>query len=292
MGTTAQSETGALRRVLLKHPREAFRGSDFIAEQWASLNYHAAPDYGRAVDEFDHFVAHLEEAGAEVVWAGEAANTTLDSMYVRDAAVVTEAGVVLCAMGKQARAAEPLALEPVLKAAGVEVLGAIEGEGRLEGGDVAWLPGNRLAIGRGYRTNDEGIRQLLALAGDSVRESVVVPLPHWRGEADVFHLMSIISPVDDNAVLVFSPLLPVAFRQWLLERAMRLIEVPEEEFSGMACNVLALAPGKCLALDGNPRTRRRLEDAGIETLVYEGLEISRKGEGGPTCLTRPLRRQR
>ncbi len=291
MATTAQSETGALRRVLLKHPRAALQGPVAVANQWVDLNYHAPPDFARAVDEFDRFAALITEAGADVVWAGEAGGTTMDSMYVRDAAVVTDAGVVLCAMGKPARAAEPRALESVLVAAGIHVLGAIRGEGRLEGGDVTWLPGNRLAVGRGYRTNDEGIRQLGELAAGVIEELVVVPLPHWRGAADVFHLMSILSPVDDDAVLAFSPLLPVPFRQWLLERGLRLIEVPEEEFDTMACNVLALSPGKCVLLEGNPRTRRRLEDAGIETVVYDGAEISRKGEGGPTCLTRPLVRQ-
>ena len=288
---TAQSETGALRRVLLRHPLAAFGGVQQIEAQWAELNYHAAPDMERAISEFERFAAALTAAGAEIVYAPRHAEATLDSIYVRDAAVVTDAGAVLCAMGKPARAAEPGGLAAVLSDAGIEVLGAISGEGRLEGGDVAWLPGNRLAVGRGYRTNEEGIRQLGELAGHVVEELVVVPLPHWRGPADVFHLMSILSPVDDDAVLVFSPLLPVFFRQWLLDRGLRLIEVAEEEFGTMACNVLALAPGKCLMLDGNPRTRKRLEEAGVEALVYDGTEISRKGEGGPTCLTRPLARQ-
>ena len=242
------------------------------------------------MEEFDLLAGVLTDAGAEIVWAPRAENTTLDSIYVRDAVVTTDAGAVLCNMGKPARAHEPGALAPVLAAAGVEVLGAITGEGRLEGGDVAWLPGNRLAVGRGYRTNDEGIRQLRELTAEIVGELVVVPLPHWRGPADVFHLMSILSPVDRDAVLVYSPLLPVPFRQWLLDRGLRLVEVADEEFETMACNVLALAPGKCLMLDGNPKTRKNLEDAGIETLVYRGSEISRKGEGGPTCLTRPLAR--
>jgi arginine deiminase len=58
----------------------------------------------------------------------------------------------------------------------------------------------------------------------------------------------------------------------------------------MGANVLALAPGKCVMLDGNPRTRARLEQAGADVHVYRGLEISVKGGGGPTCLTRPVRR--
>lgn len=292
LSTTSQSETGALQRVLVKHPRDAFADAAAIAAGWRALNYHDEPDLGRAVDEFERFREILENAGSEVLLAGAAPDTTLDSIYVRDAAVMTDGGAVLCAMGKPARAGEPEAQRADLQAAGIGILGAIGGDGRLEGGDVCWLPGDRLAVGHGYRTNDDGIRQLRELTAAHVEETVVVPLPHWQGPDDVFHLMSILSPLSDEAVLVHSPLLPVPFRRWLLDRGLRLIDVADEEFAAMACNVLALAPGKCLMLDGNPATRERLEAAGVEVIVYAGEEISRKGEGGPTCLTRPLARRR
>jgi N-dimethylarginine dimethylaminohydrolase len=168
------------------------------------------------------------------------------------------------------------------------VLGAITGEGRLEGGDVVWFDDRTVAVGRGYRTNDEGIRQLRTLVGEAVDEVVVVPLPHWKGAEDVFHLMSILSPIDDDLALVYAPLLPVPFREWLLARGIKFVEVPESEFDSMGCNVLALAPRKCLALAGNPLTRERLEAEGVEVREFVGREISRKGGGGPTCLTRPI----
>ena len=152
------------------------------------------------------------------------------------------------------------------------------------------VPDRTIAVGRGYRTNDEGIRQLQALVGPHVRV-VVVPLPHWRGAGDVFHLMSIISPVDRDLAVVYSPLMSVPFRELLLDRGIGLIEVPDEEFETMGANVLALAPRRCLMVDGNPRTRALLEQAGAEVLTYEGHEISVKGGGGPTCLTRPIDRE-
>jgi N-dimethylarginine dimethylaminohydrolase len=102
--------------------------------------------------------------------------------------------------------------------------------------------------------------------------------------------MSIVSPVDRDLAVVYSPLMPVPFRERLLESGYSLVEVPEAEFESMGTNVLALAPRRVLMLDGNPVTRRRLEAAGAEVLVYAGTEISVKGGGGPTCLTRPLRR--
>ncbi len=145
-------------------------------------------------------------------------------------------------------------------------------------------------MGRGYRTNDEGIRQLRILLSDTTRGLIVVPLPHWRGPGGVFHLMSVLSPVDRKLLLVFSPLLPVPFREHLLSEGFRLIEVPEAEFETMGTNVLAVAPGVCVMLEGNPVTRFRLEEAGVEVHLYRGEEISVPGSGGPTCLTRPLRR--
>jgi len=99
----------------------------------------------------------------------------------------------------------------------------------------------------------------------------------------------VLSPVDEAKLLVYSRLLPVPFRKRLLDKGFMLFEVPEAEFATMGGNVLALAPGKCLALAGNPRTAALLEKAGVEVLTYEGGEISVKGAGGPTCLTRPFR---
>ena len=295
MLATTHSETAALRSVLLKHPRDAFGGDGKIAAEWRRLRYAGPPDLGRAIDEHDRFAEILRAAGAEIVYAGADAATTLDSIYVRDAALITDGGAILCAMSKVDRHAEPAAVRGSLETAGVAVLGAIGGDGRLEGGDAMWLPGNVLAVGRGYRSNAEGIRQLRELLAGAVEkikiEIVEVPLPHGRGPQDVFHLMSMISPVADDAALVYSPLLPVPFREWLLARGLRLIEVSDEEYETMAANVLALAPGRVAMLDGNPTTRRRLEKAAVEVTVFSGVEICRKGAGGPTCVARPLLRE-
>ena len=188
------------------------------------------------------------------------------------------------------RQTEPGAQEAFFQSLGIPVHGAVTGEGRVEGGDVIWIDQRTLAVGRGYRTNDEGIRQLGELLGECIDELIVVPLPHWRGPGDVFHLMSMISPIDHDLALVYSSLLPVPFREALLSRGIELVEVPDAEYGSMACNVLAVAPRKCIMLAGNPVTKARLEDAGAEVSVFEGEEICFKGAGGPTCLTRPILR--
>lgn len=288
---TAQSETGTLTRVLLKHASDAFGSQEIAHAEWEALHFTSEPDVARAADEYERFVAMLRSSGAETVWLEGRANTTMDAIYVRDASIVTDRGVILCRMGKRQRQSEPAAQVPAFEALGLPILGEIQSPGTLEGGDVAWLDDRTLAVGRGYRTNDEGIAQLRALLGDEI-ELIVVPLPHWRGPTDVFHLMSILSPVDRDLAVVYSPLMPVPFREALLERGISLVEVPDEEFDTMGCNVLAIGPRRCVMVQGNPLTRARLERAGCEVLEYEGTEISLKGGGGPTCLTRPLARAR
>jgi N-dimethylarginine dimethylaminohydrolase len=275
--------------VAVKHARDAFVDTATIGAQWKPLHFTAPPDLARAIDEHDRFIGLLQAAGAVVDLLPRDDRTTLDSIYARDASIVSPRGMILCSMGKPARADEPAAQArafPALEAP-VEVAGRIEPPGRLEGGDVVWVDDRTIVVGRGYRTNAEGIRQLRTLLGPAV-DVIEVPLPHWRGERDVMHLMSLISPVDRDLAVVYSPLLPVPFREWLLERGMRLVEVPEDEFDTMGTNVLAVAPGRCVMLSGNPRTRAGLERAGAEVTIYEGAEISVKGAGGPTCLTRPL----
>lgn len=289
MSRTTQTEYAPLRRVVLKAPREAFVSDERIQLLWRQLGYSAAPDLHRAIDEHGALVEKLQELGADPRLLPEDDRVGLDSLYPRDAAVICQRGAVLCRMGKEERRVEPVALGEALVGLGIPMLGTIESPGTLEGGDVVWIDDRTLVAGRGYRTNDEGIRQLAIMLGPEV-EVLRVPLPHWQGPGDVFHMMSMVSPLDEDLLLVYSPLLPVPFRELLLDRGYQLVEVPDEEFASMGCNVLAVSPRCCIAVEGNPETRARMEKAGVEVHVLNGQEICIKGEGGPTCLTRPIDR--
>ena len=298
----AQSEADALRTVLVKHARDAWPDDAAVDRDWRALGYPARPDLARAHAESDAFIALLRSLGADVrVLGGDAPSDrsafpvprsalTLDSLYVRDAAIACERGMILCNMGKAARRPEPAALERALAAAHVPIHGHITGAGRLEGGDVVWLGPRTLAVGRGYRTNDDGIAQLARALTGLIDELIVVPLPHWRGPDDVFHLMSIISPLDRDLALVYEPLLPVPFRERLQALGVALVGVPDGEFATLGCNVLAVGPRRAVMVSGNPETRRRLERAGCEVHEFDGGEICLTGGGGPTCLTRSLTR--
>jgi N-dimethylarginine dimethylaminohydrolase len=274
----------------VKRVGDAFGSDAAVDRQWRDLRYTARPDLAGATLEYQAFVALLETAGAEVLWLPPDDSVGLDSLYARDASIVCDAGVILCNMGKPQRRTEPAAQEAALRAAGVPIRGRITGDGRLEGGDVCWIDQRTLAVGWGYRTNDAGIRQLRDLVAGCVDDVIVVPLPHWRGPEDVFHLMSIVSPVDRDLFLVYAPLLPVPFRETLLARGIELVEVPTSEFESLGCNVLAIARREVLMVAGNSATRARLERAGVTVHEFAGREICLKGGGGPTCLTRPLAR--
>ncbi len=287
-----RNEFSPVRQVLLKHPREAWISQGNIRDQWQALGYAAEPDYGKACAEYDVFAKALRQSGAEVLFLPADRRTGLDSIYVRDAAIVAPGGLVLGRMGKELRRGEPEAVVDFWRGRGWPVAGRIVAPGTLEGGDLVWLDDRTAAVGHGYRTNAEGIRQFAAIAAPHGVEVLEVPLPHWDGPGDVLHLMSMLSPVGERKLLVYSRLMAVPFRRLLLERGYELIEVPDEEYRSMATNVLALGPGRCLVLAGNPRTAALLERAGLEVAAYEGAEISVKGAGGPTCLTRPTRSER
>jgi len=277
-----QSEVGKLRRVAVKHARDAFGDAAAVERQWRDLRYLARPDVTAATPEYERFLAPLDAAGVETLH--------LPFDYPRDASIVCNRGVILCNMGKPQRRTEPAVQEAAFRAAGIPIRGRITGDGTVEGGDVCWIDERTLAVGRGYRTNEAGIRQLRDLVRDCVDEVIVVPLPHWHGPEDVFHLMSIVSPIDRDLFLVYAPLMPVPFREALTSRRIALVEVPDAEFDTLGCNVLALAPRDVLMIAGNPETRARLERTGVTVREFAGREICLKGGGGPTCLTRPLMR--
>ncbi|HEX3065989.1 MAG TPA: arginine deiminase family protein [Dongiaceae bacterium] len=283
------SEYGRIRRVVLRRPAESFVDQKRLDGEWQRLNYTGRPDYAGAQAQYDRLISILKDQGSEIDFLPADPALTIDSIYVRDATIVGPLGLVLCNMGKAERRGEPAVAESAFRKLGLPVAGRIEGEGMVEGGDMVWFDDRTLAVGHTYRTNDEGIRQLGKLVGPDV-EVVVADMPHYRGRADVFHLMSVLSPVDRDLALVYSPLMPIRFRDWLMGRGIKLVEVPDSEFDSMGCNVLAIAPRRCLMLQGNPKTAAALRAAGAEVIEIAGADISEKGQGGPTCLTRPILR--
>jgi len=278
----AQSMTAPLRRVLVVAPRPE------EAARWREAGWRAAPDPARLAAEHERFRAELRSAGIEVVVSETSAESGLDGVYPYDPALVTRDGAVLLRPGKDSRLNEVEPLGQALNQAGVPTAARIEPPATMDGGDTCWLDERTLLVGLGYRTNEAGAAALRAALPDV--DVIAYDLPHHRGRAELLHLMSIISPLADDLAVVYLPLLPVRLVELLADRRIELVEVPDDELATHGPNVLALAPRVALALEGNPETRRRLEAAGVDVRVYRGDELSHKGEGGPTCLSRPILR--
>lgn len=284
-GWGGQSMVAPLRRVLVRKPAPPATREDFV-----SFAYPHDVDHARATREHEAFRAILEASGAETIAVGPDADGLLDAIFAYDPSLMTDAGAVLLRPGKVLRIPEVALAERSYADLGIPVIGHIEAPGTVEGGDTLWLDEQTLAVGRGYRTNDEGIRQLREILAPQGIEVLTVDLPHWRGPEECLHLMSFISPVDERLAVVYPPMMSVPFVLELQRRGWDFIEVPDEEFDRHGCNVLTLEPRSVLVCEGAPITRGRLEAAGCAVVAYNGEEISHNRAGGPTCLTRPLLR--
>ena len=279
-----QSMTAPLRRVLVRAPRPE------DAALWQAYGWRFAPDAGAMAEEHAAFREQLAAGGAEVIVAETPHGPDPDAIYTYDPAIVSDFGAILLRPGKEGRRGEPDAMGADFVEAGVPIAGRLDAPAMAEGGDTVWLDERTLLVGRGYRTNDAGIEALRELLTGV--EVIAFDLPHYNGRGEVMHLMSLLSPLDADLAVVYPPLMPVRLVEILEERGFELVQVPDEEFASMGPNVLALGPRVALALAGNDESRRRMEAAGVDVRIYAGEHISRPGDGGPTCLTRPILRDR
>ena len=282
---------GPLRAVAVKRPEQAFRSADAIEREWKELAWTRRPNPEVAAQEHRKLVALLEAAGSRSYFLPEDPRAGLDSLYVHDPVLITDAGAVILQTGKIARRGEGPAIADALKSWNMPILGVVDGNATAEAGDMIWLDSRTLLVGRGFRTNQAGIDTLSSLLQPLGVTVIPVPLPYWTGPEDVLHLMSFISLLDTDLAVVYRRLLPVPLFELLTERGVALVDVPEEEYMTLGCNVLAVAPRQLVMAAGNPVTRSRLEAAGCAVSEFEGSEICIPGAGGPTCLTRPLWRE-
>jgi len=286
-GYGAQSMTAPLRRVLMRRP-----GPEMAAADPATWHYTSAIDLEGARRAHDAFADALRAWDVEVLYHDEPLPEHVDSVFVFDPALVTDRGTLLLSMGKELRRGEEEPLARALQACGVPIYGRLEGAARCEGGDTMWLDHDTLAVGRGFRTNAEGVRQLRALLAPLGVTVLAYDLPYFTGPEACLHLLSLISPVDVDLAVAYPPLMPTAFWDELKRRGVRLLEVPEEEFAHtQATNVLCVAPRRLIVLAGSPVTQGLLEAEGCEVVAFPGEPLSFKAEGGPTCLTRPVWRE-
>lgn len=280
----------SLRTVVVKRPEEAFRSLSTSPGEWQDLAWLRPPNPEVASREHAHLVSLLHAAGARALFLPEDSRTGIDSLYAHDPVLITDAGAVILQTGKIARRGEGPAFADALKGWGVPILGSVGGDATAEAGDMIWLDSRTLIVGRGFRTNRKGIESLTAILGPLGVSVIGIPLPYWNGPEDVLHLMSFISLLDSDLAVVYRRLLPVTLYELLQEREIDLVDVPDEEYMTLGCNILAVGPRQLIAVSGNPVTHSRLRAVGCHVSEFEGSEICIPGAGGPTCLTRPLLR--
>lgn len=281
---------GKIESILIKKPEQAFISQENLNKTWEEFKYFGCPDYETVLKEYAVFEKYIKENVENVYYLPQDERTGLDSIYTHDPLKITKKGAIYFPMGKALRSKEYLATKAYLESIGVPTLGEIKAPGKMEGGDVLWIDEKTVAIGRGYRTNDEGIRQFKELTKDIVDEYIIVPMPHGEGEDACLHLMSIISFVDTDKAVVYSKFMPVFFREYLLEKGFMLIEADDDEYDYLGTNLLALEPGKVILIKGCSKIEKKLKDLGLTVMTYEGKELSYRGTGGPTCLTCPITR--
>jgi N-dimethylarginine dimethylaminohydrolase len=284
------SMTGTLRWVLVCSPQAAGWDQAASALRWKELGYLRAVNIAVAGGQHDRLCLELEAAGAEILRLPGAPDLSLDAVYAHDASLTTDGGLVLMHTGKPNRRGEANRHADHCKAVGIPILGTIRPPGTTEAGDMVWLDSNTLLIGHGYRTNAEGITQMRELLRPLSVEVIAAPLPHGPGPSACLHLMSLMSALDEETMLVDLPWLAVPTVELLKARGYRFIEIDASERDTLASNVLALGRKRLLAIEENQRTNQRLREAGFEVRTFPGGELCINGSGGPTCLTRPLLR--
>jgi N-dimethylarginine dimethylaminohydrolase len=284
------SMTGELLTVLVCPPRNA--GWDHAGKmaQWQELGYLHRPDVEIARQQHEELCLLLIHAGARVLCLPPDDSLSLDAVYVHDASFPTDYGVILMNPGKKNRVAEAVSHGSFYSGMGAPLLGSVCEPGTSEAGDMVWLDARTLLIGCGYRTNELGIAQIRSMLSSKGIEVISAPLPYGAGPSACLHLMSLMSMLDEQTVLVDLPWLAVETVELLKSRGLRLIEIDYSERESLACNVLSLGKERLVAIEENAQTNRRLRDAGFEVCTFRGSEICINGSGGPTCLTRPLLR--
>jgi N-dimethylarginine dimethylaminohydrolase len=285
------SMTGELLRVMVCPPDNAGWNISGKAAAWRELGFQHAPDFAAAQMQHEILCTLLREGGAEVVCLPATESLTLDAVYAHDASLATDYGLVLMNPGKKNRVPEAQAHADCCGQLGLPVLGEIRAPGVTEAGDIVWLDSHTLLMGDGYRTNKAGIAQMRALLSSKNIEVLSAPLPYGPGPSACLHLMSLMSILDEETILVDLPWLAVETVELLKGRGFRLIEIEYSERDSLACNVLSLGSKRLIALEENPKTNQRMRDAGFDVQTFPGSEICINGAGGPTCLTRPLLRK-
>ena len=283
------SMTNRLATVGMLRPMKALKTAD--PKKW---HYGNSFDPTKINDNYSSFTKILTDLDVKILWMESKNNENADSIFTYDASFMTPRGAILLLPGKPLRKGEEKIHEAFYKKNNIPIIGRLSGSASAEGGDIFWVDKETVVIGKSFRTNQEGIEQIKRIFNAFNVIVFSFDLPFFLGSEACLHMMSLISLVDDKKALTYKTLLPIGLVQLLEKKGYDLIEAPEDEFissEGLNINVLAIKPGECVMISGFPKTKKTLENNGVNVHTFEGNSLCIGCEGGPTCLTRPILRE-
>lgn len=269
------SPVAPLTAVLLTWPGDnlAFHGdpSDWLMD--------ARPDLPRMREEAEGLADAYRSRGVEVRWIRAEGHAPPNLVFACDLMFMTPQGAVLARMAAQQRAGEERHAAAALAAAGIPILATPVGHATFEGADAMWLADDLVVVGLGRRTNEAGFRAVGRVLADQGVQCVGVDLP-----PTVQHLLGAVNLVDRDLAVAWDA--TPALRATLAEAGVRTLDFVDDDevVHGRALNFVTLAPRSVLMPAGNPRTRRRLEAAGIE-VTERAVSQYLRAAGGIGCLT-------
>jgi len=287
----AQNMVSHLKKVLMKKPQNFMSKVD--SQKW---NYTFPLDQEILYENYNEFYKIIKNSGAEIVdlKLRNEKEELCDSIFTHDPSLVLNDGAIILNMGKNLRKKEAEEHINFYNEEKIPIIGKVINNGTIEGGDCLWINKKTLLVGESYRTNKIGIDQLGNIVNKHDIKLIPIKLPKYNNENSCFHLMSLISMLDEDLAIGYLKLLPLDLINLLNNNNIKIIEIPEDEYfksKTLAVNVLTLSPRNLVAMKGYPKTIDLLREYGCKINLFSGGELCIKAEGGPTCLTRPIWRE-
>ena len=245
---------GRRERVLVCSPRAAGWNQPTVADRWRRLGFLHPPDFEKAQAHHDKAVW---PAGIPAEWkcvpSAESPMPWVDPPSIPTTRLCRPIMVSLaCILANLTAFRKRSDTSNSVEAWAYRNWAGFKPPGKTEAGDMVWLDSKTLLTGQGYRTNPAGIEQMRALLMPHGIEVLSAPLPYGTGPSACLHLMSLMSLLDEQTVLVDLPWLAVETVELLKSRGYRLVEIEYWERDTLACNVLALGERRLLGSGGEP----------------------------------------
>jgi arginine deiminase len=243
-----------------------------------------------AREQHDNLVQAYRDAGVAVHYVeppeAPVRPLTPNLMFVADLMFMTPEGAILARPASTVRAGEERWIARRLADLGVPILRSLQGTATFEGADAAWLDPQTVLVGRGLRTNNEGIMQLTAVLNEMGVVVLPVDLPYGT-----MHLMGQLRFVTADCAIAWPGRIAYAAVTALRDRGYKVLFIPNEQeaLRGSAFNFVTLGPNEILMAAGNPVTQAFYEEASVTCHTVAVGELI-KAAGGIGCLTGVLAR--